>query len=105
MTTAGPALPSSSTSFGQANRTRPSATVHRAVETSLRSSIAGTMQLPPARASISRFLRRRLSVKAFHAAALKSGGTDNWGPVIRPHQGANHFAAFIVDPDGHRLEA
>lgn len=47
----------------------------------------------------------RQSVKAFHAAALESGGTDNGGPGIRLHYGPNYFAAFVVDPDGHHLEA
>lgn len=47
----------------------------------------------------------RQSVKAFHTAALQSGGADNGPPGIRPHYGPNYFAAFVVDPDGHHLEA
>jgi hypothetical protein len=40
-----------------------------------------------------------------HAAALAAGGTDNGPPGLRPHYGARYFAAFVVDPEGHRLEA
>lgn len=47
----------------------------------------------------------RASVAAFHAAALAAGGTDNGPPGLRPHCGARHFSAFVVDPEGHRLEA
>jgi catechol 2,3-dioxygenase-like lactoylglutathione lyase family enzyme len=47
----------------------------------------------------------RALVAAFHAAALKNGGSDNGPPGLRPDYGPNYFAAFVVDPEGHRLEA
>jgi catechol 2,3-dioxygenase-like lactoylglutathione lyase family enzyme len=47
----------------------------------------------------------RQSVDAFHAAALASGGRDNGQPGLRTSYGANYYAAFIVDPDGYRIEA
>ncbi|MBY0335122.1 MAG: VOC family protein [Acetobacteraceae bacterium] len=47
----------------------------------------------------------RAAVDAFHAAALAAGGTDNGAPGLRPHYGPHYYAAFVVDPDGHRLEA
>lgn len=47
----------------------------------------------------------RKSVDAFHAAALKAGGKDNGGPGLRIDYGVNYYAAFVVDPDGYRLEA
>ena len=47
----------------------------------------------------------RPAVSAFHAAALATGGTDNGLPGLRPDYGPNYFAAFVVDPEGHRLEA
>lgn len=47
----------------------------------------------------------RASVDAFHAAALMHGGCDNGGPGLRPGYGANYYAAFVVDPDGYRIEA
>jgi len=47
----------------------------------------------------------RQAVAAFHAAALAHGGTDNGGPGMRAHYGPNYFAAFVIDPDGHHIEA
>ena len=47
----------------------------------------------------------RATVVAFHAAALAAGGTDNGQPGLRPDYGATYFAAFVLDPEGHRLEA
>ena len=47
----------------------------------------------------------RAAVAAFHAAALAAGGTDNGAPGLRPDYGPHYFAAFVVDPEGHRLEA
>ena len=47
----------------------------------------------------------REAVMAFHRAALQHGGRDNGGPGVRPDYGAEYFAAFVIDPDGHRIEA
>jgi catechol 2,3-dioxygenase-like lactoylglutathione lyase family enzyme len=47
----------------------------------------------------------RNSVAAFHAAALGAGGRDNGKPGVRPDYAPNYYAAFVVDPDGYRLEA
>ena len=47
----------------------------------------------------------RVAVDTFHAAALAGGGSDNGLPGLRPRYHANYYAAFILDPDGHRLEA
>ena len=47
----------------------------------------------------------RASVDAFHDAALKNGGSDNGAPGFRPDYGENYYAAFVIDPDGYRLEA
>jgi catechol 2,3-dioxygenase-like lactoylglutathione lyase family enzyme len=47
----------------------------------------------------------RKSVDAFHAAGLRSGGRDNGKPGLRADYGPSYYAAFIVDPDGYRLEA
>ena len=47
----------------------------------------------------------RASVDAFHAAALREGGKDNGRPALRAAYGENYYAAFVVDPDGYRLEA
>ena len=47
----------------------------------------------------------RDGVQAFHAAALGAGGRDNGQPGLRPDYGADYYAAFVIDPEGYRLEA
>jgi catechol 2,3-dioxygenase-like lactoylglutathione lyase family enzyme len=47
----------------------------------------------------------RDSVDAFHAAALRSGGRDNGPPGLRADYGHGYYAAFVIDPDGYRIEA
>lgn len=47
----------------------------------------------------------REAVIRFHAAALRSGGRDDGPAGLRLHYGPNYFAAFVIDPDGHRIEA
>ncbi len=47
----------------------------------------------------------RAEVDAFHAAALAAGGTDNGAPGLRPQYHANYYGAFVIDPDGHNIEA
>jgi catechol 2,3-dioxygenase-like lactoylglutathione lyase family enzyme len=44
-------------------------------------------------------------VDAFHAAALDAGGRSDGVPGLRPHDRVRYYAAFIVDPDGNRIEA
>ena len=45
------------------------------------------------------------AVHRFHEAGLAQGGTDNGGPGPRPHYGDGYYAAFLIDPDGWRIEA
>jgi catechol 2,3-dioxygenase-like lactoylglutathione lyase family enzyme len=47
----------------------------------------------------------RKAVLDFHAEALKHGGRDNGSPGLRLDYGKNYYAAFVIDPDGHPLEA
>ena len=50
--------------------------------------------------------RDRDTVDAFHReAALAAGGKDNGAPGLQPHYGPNYYAAFVLDPDGHNIEA
>lgn len=44
-------------------------------------------------------------VNAFHAAALSAGGASDGAPGIRPHDRVRYYAAFVIDPDGNRIEA
>jgi catechol 2,3-dioxygenase-like lactoylglutathione lyase family enzyme len=47
----------------------------------------------------------REAVRAFHAAALEAGGRDDGAPGFRPIYHRDYYAAFVLDPDGHRIEA
>src|SRR5882757_7090422 len=44
-------------------------------------------------------------VDAFHAAALAAGGRSDGAPGLRPHERVRYYAAFVLDPDGNRIEA
>jgi len=47
----------------------------------------------------------RAQVDAFHAAALAAGATDNGAPGLRPQYHPDYYGAFVIDPEGHNLEA
>ncbi len=47
----------------------------------------------------------RAAVDAFHAAALAAGGRDNGAPGLRPRYAENYYSAYVLDPDGHNIEA
>ncbi len=49
--------------------------------------------------------RGRADVRAFHGAAIAAGGTDNGGPGLREVYHPNYYGAFVLDPDGHNVEA
>ncbi|NPU68375.1 VOC family protein [Bradyrhizobium sp. 83012] len=44
-------------------------------------------------------------VDTFHAAALEAGGISDGAPGLRPHDRVRYYAAFVLDPDGNRIEA
>ena len=47
----------------------------------------------------------RKQVDEFYKAALAAGGKDNGAPGPRPHYHKNYYGAFVLDPDGHNIEA
>ena len=47
----------------------------------------------------------RVLVDRFYEAALAAGAKDNGPPGVRPHYHANYYGAFVLDPDGHNIEA
>jgi catechol 2,3-dioxygenase-like lactoylglutathione lyase family enzyme len=47
----------------------------------------------------------RAEVDAFHRAAIAAGGTDNGAPGLRPHYHPDYYGAFVLDADGHNIEA
>jgi catechol 2,3-dioxygenase-like lactoylglutathione lyase family enzyme len=44
-------------------------------------------------------------VQAFHEAGLAAGGTDHGAPGPRPQYSDDYYGAFVLDPDGHNIEA
>jgi catechol 2,3-dioxygenase-like lactoylglutathione lyase family enzyme len=63
--------------------------------------------MPPTRdgVHIAFSARSRDAVDAFHAAALAAGARDNGAPGIRAHYHPNYYGAFVIDPNGHNIEA
>jgi catechol 2,3-dioxygenase-like lactoylglutathione lyase family enzyme len=61
-------------------------------------------EAPSARTHIAITAATPAQVDDFHAAALAAGGRDNGAPGERPY-GGYYYAAFVLDPDGHNIEA
>ena len=47
----------------------------------------------------------RATVDAFYKDAIAAGGKDNGAPGLRPRYHPNYYGAFVLDPDGHNIEA
>jgi catechol 2,3-dioxygenase-like lactoylglutathione lyase family enzyme len=47
----------------------------------------------------------RAMVDAFYQAALAAGAKDNGAPGLRPQYHPDYYGAFVLDPDGHNIEA
>jgi catechol 2,3-dioxygenase-like lactoylglutathione lyase family enzyme len=47
----------------------------------------------------------RASVDRFHSEALAAGARDDGAPGLRPEYHGSYYAAFVIDPDGNRIEA
>jgi predicted lactoylglutathione lyase len=47
----------------------------------------------------------RAQVDAFYKAGMAAGGRDNGAPGVRPHYHPHYYGAFVLDPDGHNIEA
>ena len=59
----------------------------------------------PAHLHIAFVADSRAQVDAFYRAALEAGGKDNGAPGLRPKYHANYYAAFVIAPDGHNIDA
>lgn len=64
-----------------------------------------TKGAPPGPIHIAFDADSREHVDAFYKAALAAGGKDNGAPGIREHYSPTYYAAFVLDPDGHNIEA
>ena len=65
----------------------------------------GTSGPPTGRLHLAFSAPDRATVDAFHGAALAAGATDNGAPGLRPQYHPNYYGAFVLDPDGHNIEA
>ena len=63
----------------------------------------GTPNQPPIHVAFR--VSERAVVDAFYSAAMQAGGRDNGKPGLRPHYHPNYYGAFVLDPDGHNIEA
>jgi catechol 2,3-dioxygenase-like lactoylglutathione lyase family enzyme len=63
----------------------------------------GTPQKP--RLHVAFRAANRAIVDAFYRAAMAAGGKDNGAPGLRPHYHEHYYGAFVLDPDGHNIEA
>ena len=59
----------------------------------------------PAHLHLAFVAENRDQVDAFYCAALKAGARDNGPPGLRAKYHANYYAAFVIGPDGHNIEA
>ena len=64
-----------------------------------------TSRVPRERLHVAFRAGSRAAVDAFHAAALAAGGRDQGQPGLRPRYAENYYAAYVLDPDGHNIEA
>jgi catechol 2,3-dioxygenase-like lactoylglutathione lyase family enzyme len=64
---------------------------------------SGTPNVPPLHIAFR--VGSRIEVDAFYVAAISAGGKDNGKPGLRPHYHPNYYGAFILDRDGHNIEA
>ena len=60
---------------------------------------------PPTQVHVAFGTDDRAVVDAFHEAALAAGATDNGGPGLREIYHPSYYGAFVIDPDGHNVEA
>jgi len=65
----------------------------------------GERDVPQTGAHVAFSAENREFVDEFHRVAILAGGTDNGAPGLRPHYHPNYYGAFILDPDGHNIEA
>lgn len=65
----------------------------------------GVAEAAPAPLHLAFAAENRGQVDEFHRRALAAGGKDNGPPGLRPHYHATYYAAFVIGPDGHNVEA
>lgn len=66
---------------------------------------SGQVAVPSPGCHIAFAAASRGAVDAWYVAAIGHGAKDNGAPGLRPRYGPHYYAAFVVDPDGYRIEA
>ncbi len=59
----------------------------------------------PTRVHVAFRVKSKEQVDSFYKSALAAGARDNGAPGLRPDYGKNYYACFVLDPDGHNIEA
>ena len=67
--------------------------------------VEGDAAQPSPRTHVAFAAVSRLEVDAFHRAAMEAGGVENGAPGVRAHYHPDYYGAFVLDPDGHNVEA
>jgi catechol 2,3-dioxygenase-like lactoylglutathione lyase family enzyme len=65
----------------------------------------GAQDMAPSPVHVAFAVEDRAQVRAFYAAALAAGGRDNGPPGVRAIYHPDYYGAFVLDPDGHNIEA
>lgn len=65
----------------------------------------GTREILQTGAHVAFVAQDRATVQRFHEEAIAAGGKDNGKPGIRRHYHPDYYGAFVLDPDGHNIEA
>jgi len=65
----------------------------------------GIRETPQTGAHVAFTAADRATVDRFYKEAIAAGGSDNGPPGVRAHYHPNYYGAFVLDPDGHNIEA
>jgi catechol 2,3-dioxygenase-like lactoylglutathione lyase family enzyme len=65
----------------------------------------GSRETPQTGAHVAFAAKDRRTVDSFYEAAIGAGGRDNGRPGLRRHYHPDYYGAFVLDPDGHNIEA
>lgn len=83
----------------------PSYGIELVIEGQVTSLCLFETQEKPAHLHLAFMAQTRQQVDDFYREALAAGAKDNGPPGLRPKYHANYYAAFVIDPDGHNIEA
>jgi len=71
---------------------------------SLETPVDGKAAMPGNGIHVAFGVRNRACVRQFHEMALQLGGNDAGAPGLRPEYSPTYYGAFVLDPDGNKIE-